>query len=128
MKNIKLNWKYTLMAAGLVLLVYLVMDFNNRTAELRRLEVQKDRVAAEATQAVQAQQLLDTQIAYATSEPAAKEWAYEEGHMVKPGDNPVVPVQAPGATPVPTPAPVLVQRPLNNWQMWLLLFVDLRSP
>jgi cell division protein FtsB len=128
MKNIKMNWKYTLMAAGLVLLVYLVMDFNNRTAELRRLEVQKDRVAAEATQAVQAQHLLDTQIAYATSEPAAKEWAYEEGHMVKPGDNPVVPVQSAGATPVPTPAPVVVQRPLNNWQMWLLLFVDLRSP
>jgi cell division protein FtsB len=128
MKNFKLNWKYTLMAAGLVLLVYLVTDFNNRTAELRRLEAQKESVAAEATQAVQAQQLLNTQIAYATSEPAVKEWAYEEGHLVKPGDNPVVPVQVPGSTPVPTPAPVVVEKPLSNWQMWLLLFVDFHSP
>ena len=112
------------MAAGLVLLVYLVTDFNSRTAELRRLEMQIENVAAEATQAVQAQQLLTTQIAYATSEPAVREWAYEEGHMVKPGDNPVVPVQASGSTPVPTPAPEVVQKPLSNWQMWLLLFVD----
>jgi hypothetical protein len=72
----------------------------------------------------QTQASLQTQIAYATSEKAVADWAYAEGHMIRPGDNPVVPV-APGAvTPAPTPARVVVRPVVENWQMWLWLFVD----
>lgn len=112
------------MIAGLIFLAYMVMDFNSRMAELRSLSVQKERVGAQVTGLERTQQALRTQIAYATSDAAVVDWAYEEGHLVRPGDNPVVPVPPLGSTPAPTPTQVVERPVVNNWQMWLWLFVD----
>ena len=124
MKGMRFSWKYAVTIVGVLIMAYLVMDFNSRTADLRRLTVQKEQVAGQVTQLARTQDTLKTQIAYATSDAAVVDWAYEEGNMVRPGDNPVVPVAPPGSTPAPTPTPVIERPVVSNWQMWLWLFVD----
>jgi len=124
MKRLRFSWKYAFIIAGLVFLAYMVMDFNSRMSELRQLSVQKEQVAREVTGLARTQDSLATQIAFATSDQAVVDWAYERGHMVRSGDNPVVPVAPPGSTPVATPTPPPQRPVVSNWQMWLWLFVD----
>ena len=109
---------------GFAVLAILVMDFNNRMSALRRLSTQKEGVLAQLEGQIQTQDHLQTQIAYATSDAAVVEWAYEDGSMVRPGDVPVVPLAPSDSTPVPTSTPVVVSTPVANWQFWLWLFVD----
>ena len=128
MKGPIFSWKAAALIAGLLVIAYLMMNFNSRIAEMRRLTVQRESVAARLEGLEETRTALTTQIAEATAEGAVIAWAYQEGSMVRPGDNPVVPLAPQGSTPVPTPAPV-VQRPLvKSWQMWLWLFTDSSTP
>ena len=126
MKRSWLGWKYALLIIGLAVLTLLVMDFNNRMAELSRLRDKKDEVAAEATQLVNTQVQLETQIAFATSQGAVEEWAYEEGHMVREGENLVIPLEYPGFTPKVTLIPTATPEPKSNLQIWYSLFLESR--
>jgi hypothetical protein len=126
MKRTWLGWKYALLVIGLIVLTMLVMDFNNRMAELRRLSDKKEDVAVEATNLIHTQVQLETQIAYATSDGAVEEWAYEEGHMVREGENLVIPLEYPGFTPKVTILPTATPVPKTNWQIWVSLFLESR--
>ena len=126
MKRTWLGWKYALIVIGLVVLTLLVMDFNNRMAGLRRLSDKREDVAVEATELRQTQVSLETQIAYARSEAAVHEWAYEEGHMVREGENLVIPLEYPGFTPEVDVIPTATPEPESNLQVWLSLFIDSR--
>ena len=126
MKRTWLGWKYALLVIGLVVLSLLVMDFNNRMTGLRRLSDKREDVAIEATDLMHTQVYLDTQIAYATSEAAVNEWAYEEGHMVREGENLVIPLEYPGFTPKVTIIPTATPEPESNLQIWLSLFLESR--
>jgi hypothetical protein len=118
------SWKPILIVVGFAVLVLLVMDFNNRMAELRRLTSEKEDVSARVTSLVATQQSLETQVAYATSDAAVYYWAYNFQHMGREGDVLVVPIQPQGSTPVPTPTPAIAPEVIHNWQVWLSLFVD----
>jgi cell division protein FtsB len=124
MKRQWLGWKYALLVIGLVILVLLVMDFNNRMAELRRLSDQREVVAAEVAALEQTRISLETQIAYATSEGAVMQWAYQEGRWVQQGDVLVVPVSPGESTPVPQAMLSPTPQPESNWKIWLSLFFD----
>ena len=126
MKRTWLGWKYALIVIGLVVLTMLVMDFNNRMAEQRRLSDKREDVAVEATDLMYTQVYLETQIAYATSEAAVQDWAYEEGHMVREGENLVIPLEYPGFTPQVTVIPTTTPEPETNFQIWLSLFLESR--
>ena len=126
MKRTWLGWKYALLVIGLIVLTLLVMDFNNRMAELRRLSDKKEDVAVDATNLIHTQVQLETQIAYATSDGAVEEWAYEEGHMVREGENLVIPLEYPGFTPKVTILPTATPVPKTNWQIWVSLFLESR--
>jgi hypothetical protein len=126
MKRSWLGWKYALLVIGLIVLTLLVMDFNNRMAELRRLSDKREEVAIEATELMHTQLYLETQIAYATSEAAVNEWAYEEGHMVREGENLVIPLEYPGFTPEVTFIPTATPEPETNFQIWFSLFLESR--
>jgi adenylate cyclase len=121
------SWKPALIVLGFAVLVLLVMDFNNRMAELRRLTAEKDDVSARVTSLVETQLSLETQVAYATSEAAVYYWAYNFQHLGKEGDVLVVPIQPEGSLPQPTPTPTITPQIIQNWQVWLSLFVDLPS-
>jgi hypothetical protein len=126
MKLSWLGWKYALLVIGLIVLTLLVMDFNNRMAELRRLSDKREDVAIEATGLMETQVHLETQIAYATSEAAVIKWAYEEGHMVREGENLVIPLEYPGFTPEVTVIPTAIPEPESNLQIWFSLFLESR--
>jgi len=126
MKRTWLGWKYASIVIGLVVLTMLVMDFNNRMAEQRRLSDKREDVAVEATDLMYTQVYLETQIAYATSEAAVQDWAYEEGHMVREGENLVIPLEYPGFTPQVTVIPTTTPEPETNFQIWLSLFLESR--
>lgn len=124
MKHYNPGLKYALIIIGLFIVALLVMDFNNRMADLRRLSNQQDRIAAELTALIQTKSHLETQIAYATSDAVVYEWAYQDGHWVRDGDHPIVPLPQPGFTPQPTPTVIITAELMNNWQVWLSLFTD----
>ena len=126
MKRTWLGWKYALLVIGLVVLSLLVMDFNNRMAELRRLSDKREDVAIEATDLMHTQVYLETQIAYATSEGAVEAWAYEEGHLVREGENLVIPLEYPGFTPKVTVIATATPEPKSNLQIWYSLFFESR--
>jgi hypothetical protein len=115
--------KYVAIVVALVVMAFLVMDFNSRTAELSRLTVEHAIVKAERESKIETKSALEGEIAYATSEAAVYEWAYEN-HMIRPGDIPVVPVQVSEVTPTPSPSIAASQNESTNLERWLLLFID----
>ncbi len=118
------DWRYGLLVVALAVITLMIMDFNSRMAEWRRLTLQKDQVAAQATSLARTQANLETLIAFATSPAGVEKWGYEQGRWVRPGDVLVVPLPESESTPVPTPVPTLAPEVVNNWQLWLSLFVD----
>ncbi|MDD5367886.1 MAG: septum formation initiator family protein, partial [Anaerolineaceae bacterium] len=121
-KRFHLADRRILWAAALVVLILLMMDFNNRMGEMLRLNDQRKEMGAHMTQLVATQQYLKEQIAYATSDVAVQEWARQEGHMIQPGDVPIVPVEPSGqVTPTPGVEAPIVQT-VQNWQVWEALF------
>jgi cell division protein FtsB len=118
LQKIHLDTRRAVLIGVIILLVVLMMDFNNRLSELLNLNEQKDKVIIKVTALAITARALDTQIAYATSEAAVGEWARQEGHMAKPGDIPIVPLAPAGYTPLPTPTQMVVATQVSNWQIW----------
>jgi cell division protein FtsB len=107
---------------GILVLVLMVMDFNARLEDLKRLQKQAGVVSVEATQAVQTQMALQTQVAYASSDQVVQEWARTEGHYIQPGDQPIAPIGQPGTAPIQSVEPTPIPTPMSNWQVWWNLF------
>ncbi len=109
--------KYAILVIILVILAYMVIDFNARTAELNRLSTEEAIIQSQVTARVETKEYLQTQIAYATSEAALQEFAYNN-HMAKPEDKVVVPFGVSAATPTPTPRPLPTTTQVSNLQLW----------
>jgi len=117
--------KYVMILAGLVLLAFLVIVFNNRIAEQRQLVAQAEEIQVELDALRLTEANLDAQIAYATSDLAVREWAYQEARWVREGDQPVVPISPSKVTPVAPPTAELPETVIySNWQVWWALFFD----
>lgn len=106
----------------LAIMLFLVMDFNTRLEDLNTKKEKLEEISSRSTALMQTQVALQTQVAYATSDKAAEAWAREQAGMVQPGDNPIVPLPAPGATPIaeniaPQPTPT----PFTRWDAWMQL-------
>lgn len=122
MINLPINLRRVLVLIGIVMLVFIVLEFNRRLEELNVLNRQNQIIQTQATQAVQTQFALQTQVAYAGSTAAVEEWARTDGHYIKDGDLPVVPVGQPGAAPVEASTPTPVPTQAANWRVWWDLF------
>jgi hypothetical protein len=122
MPNISINLRRLVTFAGIFILIMLVIEFNSRLEELNRLNDQRDETRAVATQAMQTQIALQTQVAYAGSTAAVEEWARTEGHYIQEGDQPVIPIGQPGSEPVMAATSAPVPTPMQNWEEWWNLF------
>ena len=117
-----INARRVAVFAGLLVLVLIVMDFNARLEELNLLKTQAGIVRTQATQAMQTQVVLQTQVAFASSEQIVDEWARSEAHYAQQGDQSVVPVGVSGVTPQVLESSSLQPTPKPNWQIWWELF------
>jgi hypothetical protein len=124
MRNIPINFRRVAVFFGIFILILVVIEFNSRLEELNRLNDQRDEIRAMATQSIQTQMALQTQVAYANSTAAVDEWARTEGHYVLEGDQPVIPVVQPGSEPVIATTVPPVPTPMQNWEVWWGLFFD----
>ena len=124
MLNLPVNFRRIAAFAGIFVLFLLIVEFNTRLEELNRLNDQRDEMRARATQAAQTRFALQTQVAYAGSTAAVEEWARTEGHYIREGDQPVIPIGQPGSDPVVMTTPTIIPTPLQNWEIWWKLFFD----
>ena len=122
MLNIPLNVRRVAIIIGIIMLVFIVLEFNRRLEELNLLNKQNEFVQTQATQAIQTQSALQTRVAYAGSNNAVEEWARTDGHYVQDGDLPMVPIGQPGAAPLEASKPAPSSTPQANWQVWWDLF------
>ena len=120
--NLPINVRRVAALIGILVLVFIVLEFNRRLEELNMLNAQSRLVQTHATQAVQTQLALQTQVAYANSDAAVEEWARTDGHYIQDGDLPVVPLGEPGAAPIEASTPTPVPTQPSNWEVWWDLF------
>ena len=122
MLNLPINVRRVLVLIGILALVFVVLEFNRRLEELKMLNRQNQMIQTQATQAIQTQLALQTQVAYAGSNAAVEEWARTDGHYIQDGDLPVVPVGQAGALPLEASTPTPVPTQASNWDVWRDLF------
>lgn len=122
MAQFPISFRRVAVFAGIFVLILFVIEFNSRLEELNRLNNQRDQMRILATQAMQTQIALQTQVAYGQSTAAVEEWARTEGHYLQNGDQPVIPVEQPGSEPVIIPTPIPTPTPMQNWEVWWNLF------
>ena len=122
MKHWPINFRRIAAFAGILVLILMVMDFNSRLETFNVLRKQAAIVSTQATQAMQTQLALQTQVAYASSDQVVHEWARSEGHYVQGGDQPVVPVEVPGLAPATLSSPTALPTQMANWEIWWELF------
>jgi hypothetical protein len=124
MDKLNKNSRYFFLIVTLGLMVLLVLGFNNRISRLRQLEDEAEEISGVVTLMEATHAALETQIAYATSDAAVEDWAYEEARMVREGDHPIAPIAPQESTPIPSiilaPTPQVVE----NWQIWKALFFE----
>jgi len=122
MLNFPINVRRVVVIIGMIMLVFIVLEFNRRLEELTLLNKQNEFVQTQATQSMQTQTALQTQVAYAGSTNAVEEWARTDGHYVQDGDLPMVPIGQPSTAPIEMSAPPPAPTPMANWQVWWDLF------
>jgi hypothetical protein len=119
--KIPFDSKKVAIVVGAVILFFLVMDLNNRLNELSRLTEQENKAATVVNQLQSTLDVLKTQLAYASSEGAVEQWAYNEGHMARPGEKLIVPISPAGTTPQSLIEETPVPTQVPNWRIWLAL-------
>jgi hypothetical protein len=122
MFNFPINVRRVAGIIFIVILAFVVLEFNRRLEELKLLTKQNELVHAQATQAIQTQVALQTQVAYAASTAAVEEWARTEGKYIQDGDLPMVPIAQPGSAPLEIATLIPQPTPQPNWQEWWDLF------
>jgi len=122
MMNLPINIRRVAVLIGILVLVFIMLEFNRRLEELNMLNAQSELVQLQGTQAIQTQLALQTQVAYAGSNAAVEEWARTDGHYIQDGDLPVVPLGQPGSPPIEASTPAPAPTPPAKWEVWWDLF------
>jgi len=107
----------------IVLLVLLMMDFNNRMVRALQLKEQAQALSTQAAELQRTKAYLEAELAYATSEKAVEQWAREDEKLIQPGDIPVVILPPSQPTPTLTPAPPIEEQVLSKFEIWKELFL-----
>jgi cell division protein FtsB len=115
------NGKQIVVIVVLVIFVYLMMDLNSRVTTLVRLTEQHAVINEQVDELESTQEIVSTQVAYATSVQAVDEWARVDGHLSKPGDHPIILIPPNNITPTPVVLPTSTPEVVSNWQVWKAL-------
>jgi cell division protein FtsB len=121
MKKI-LKDKRIIVIALVIILVFLLMDFNQRMVLLSKMREQEKELSEEYANLQSTRSALETQLAFSNSDIAVEKWAREEGGMVQEGDVPIVLLPPSAPIPTKTPQQNAVVDEVENWQIWQELF------
>jgi hypothetical protein len=122
------GWRSIFLVLGLAVIAWMVIDFNGRLAQLNHLKAYQATVEVRYADSKATLSALEAEKAYALSDAAVEKWAYEEGHMVRPGDVPVVPLPAMPVTPTPVIIPTVTTVPMSNSEAWQALILGIKLP
>jgi hypothetical protein len=122
MKSVWNAQKKAIGIGAIVLLMMLMMNLNSRLGEYFRLTSERDVLSTQVVFDRMTRVALETRVGYASSEQAVEDWARNDAHMVRPGDQFVVPITPVGQTPQPEIEVIPTQTPVENWQVWWALF------
>ncbi|MEL7644901.1 MAG: septum formation initiator family protein [Anaerolineaceae bacterium] len=120
----QINWadRRVFLILGIVILVFLMMDFNNRMVRSLQLEKQEQQLNARIAALEQTKQRLEADIAYANSDRAVEEWAREEAKLINEGDVPIIIEPQSSAAVAPTLTPLPESAELSRLEIWKQLF------
>jgi hypothetical protein len=116
------GWRFLLLVLGLLVAAWMLIDFNGRMARMNHLKLVREDTVARYAEVQGTLTALQTESAFAASDAAVEKWAYEQGHMVRPGDQPIIPVSSGQAAATPAPKPAATPTPLSNQDSWKALF------
>ena len=119
MEMIRIWGKRLLVVVGLLVLIFMVLDFNTRMARLTHLRSQKEIEEQKLNSLLSERAALRAQIAYVTSDKAVEEWARQEGRMMMTGDFVVVPIGDPSFNAEPVEEETTTYMLSNNWDAWM---------
>ena len=122
MRSTEQPFKKYIYIVGVFLLVVVMIRFQQRVSELHQLEDQLSLVQAQGTAVVQTQSNLMTQVAFANSDQAVREWAYREGRWYLPYETPIIIVSNETETSGSNSPIIDKPSPIQNWQVWWELF------
>lgn len=121
MKNI-LTDKRVIVVSLIVILILLLMDFNQRMVLLTKLRGQEKQLTQKYAQLESTLAALEAEIADAGSDQAVEKWAREEAGMIQEGDIPIV--LLPPSEPIVSDIgqqTVVIER-VEKWEIWQELF------
>ncbi len=113
---------------GIGVLILLGVGLKTRITVLKQLSEERKVVNTEVAALEATRTVLQTEIAYATSDSAVEEWAYTEARMIREGDNLIVPISPHETTPTPSTLIVITPEPVENWEAWRALFFEPSLP
>ena len=116
--------KTVFLAGVLTLVVIWMILFIGRIADENRLSEENQEAASTILALEATVEALATEVVYAGSDAAAKEWAREDGILIQEGDQRIAVIPMPGTPPAPVPPPTPVPAPQNPFRVWWELYFN----
>lgn len=114
--------KRLLLVVVLAVLVFMMMDFNNRMTVMLQLDRQERQLKTQKVELQQTKVKVEAEIVYANSDRALEEWAREEARLINEGDVPIIIVPGGSLKLTPTPQTEPKMAKMNTWEIWKELF------
>ena len=105
-----------------IVLVFLLVDFNQRMVLLTRLRRQEKVLTERYAQLESTRLALETELIYAQSDEAVERWAREDAMMIQEGDIPIVLLPPAETRPTPSPPQPTIIEQISRWEVWRELF------
>ena len=128
MKKIIFDPRRFIVYAVLLVLFFLLMGLSTKFSNLNQLNEQNELMSTEVAVLRATNNILETQIAFTTSEAAVEAYAREDGRMVRPGEVLIVPISPTQITPIPEFIPTATVESLSNLEIWFQLFFSNGTP
>ena len=118
-----INWadRRLITVLVIVVLVLLMMDFNNRMSNMIQLNQMETILRTKVAGLEATKMVVEDDIAYATSDRALEEWAREKDRLIEEGDHPIIIMPPSDYTPVPTATPKPETIVLTRLEIWKVL-------
>lgn len=108
-----------LLIAVLVILIF--TDLNRRMADARQLERDFETLQTQVANLERLNSELEMQVTALASDAMVRDWAHSEARMVLPGEQLVIPLPDPEASPTPDPSEPQEQDIPSAWDVWRVL-------